>query len=173
MLWLVLIVFCYSTKVVELRRHIEVKNLNNFPIWIETLTNNNGAPLSNEIKRINAGGGIKYEISDQGWAGRLWPKIGCDQHGANCEFGQSIAPCPNGGCHPPADTKVEFFFAPKDSSQKSFYDISLVSGKFFFYSKRDLTFLFLYICLMFWYFSVARYKTSNPINLDFILFFSR
>ena len=128
MLWLVLIVFCCSAQVVELRRYIEVRNQNNFAIWIETLTNNNGPPLSNEIKRINPGGRIKYEISDQGWAGRLWPKIGCDQNGANCEFGQSQPPCPNGGCHPPADTKVEFFFPQRNSHQNSFYDISLVSG---------------------------------------------
>ncbi|XP_055325704.1 uncharacterized protein LOC129579578 [Sitodiplosis mosellana] len=128
MLCLVLIVFCCLAQVVELRRYIEVKNQNSFPIWIETLTNNNGAPLSNEIKRINPGGGIKYEISDHGWAGRVWPKIGCNRNGANCEFGQSIAPCPSGGCHPPADTKVEFFFPRINSNQNSFYDISLVDG---------------------------------------------
>lgn len=128
MLWLVvLIVFCFSAHVVELKRYIQVGNQNNFPIWIETIPNNNSPKLSNEIVRINSGGRIKYEISDGGWAGRLWPKIGCDQYGWNCEFGQSIAPCPNDGCHPPADTKVEFFFAPLNSGANSFYDISLVS----------------------------------------------
>lgn len=79
MLWSILIL-CISAKAVEMR-YIEVGNRNSFPIWIQTLTNNNGPPLSNEIKRINPGGRIKYEIGDNGWAGRLWPKIGCDQNG--------------------------------------------------------------------------------------------
>lgn len=126
MLWLILIVLVCSAQVVELRRYIEVGNLNSFTIWIETLTNNNGAPLSNEIIRVNPGGRIKYQIPDSGWAGRIWPKINCDHYGANCGFGQSIPPCPSGGCHPPADTKVEFYFPPENSPELSFYDISLV-----------------------------------------------
>lgn len=126
MLWLI-VILCFSAQVVEMRRYIEVGNRCSFPIWIQALTNNNGAPLSNEIKRINSGGRIKYEISDNGWAGRLWPKTGCDYRGENCEFGQSIPPCPSGGCHPPADTKVEFYFPRQNSPDLSFYDISLVS----------------------------------------------
>lgn len=122
----VLIVLCSSVHIVELYRFIEVGNRNNFPIWIETLANANGRPLSNEIVRINPGGRIKYEISAGGWAGRLWPKLGCDGYGANCEFGQSVPPCPAGGCQPPSDTKVEFFFPPENSGARSFYDISLV-----------------------------------------------
>lgn len=70
-----------------------------------------------------------FNIGDEGWAGRLWPKTGCDQNGANCAFGQSISPCPQSGCHPPADTKVEFFFPPINSREVSFYDISLVEIK--------------------------------------------
>lgn len=130
MLWIVLTVLLYSVQLVELRRYIQVGNRNNFPIWIETLTNNNAAPLSNEIVRINPGGRVKYQIRNEGWAGRLWPKIGCDQNGANCEFGQSLPPCPSGGCHPPADTKVEFFFPRQNSPDNSFYDISLVCSIF-------------------------------------------
>ncbi|XP_031635147.1 thaumatin-like protein 1b [Contarinia nasturtii] len=126
--YLVLIVLCSSVHIVELRRFIEVGNRNIFPIWIETLANANGPKLSNEIVRINPGGRIKYEISVNGWAGRLWPKFNCNNSGANCEFGQSIPPCPAQGCHPPADTKVEFFFPSENSADRSFYDISLVDG---------------------------------------------
>lgn len=121
------LILCLSTPFVELRRVIEVGNRNNFAIWIETLTNNNGPPLSNEVIRLNPGGKHTYNVRDEGWAGRLWPKIGCDQRGANCQFGQSIPPCPRNGCQPPADTKVEFYFPQKNSPKPSFYDISLVS----------------------------------------------
>lgn len=97
------LILCLSTPFVELRRAIEVGNRNNFAIWIETLTNNNGPPLSNEVIRLNPGGKHTYNVRDEGWAGRLWPKIGCDQRGANCQFGQSIPPCPRNGCQPPAE----------------------------------------------------------------------
>ena len=69
-----------------------------------------------------------YRIPDFGWAGRFWPKTGCDGTGYNCEFGDSVPPCPVGGCHPPADTKVEFNFPSQPPSQDSWYDISLVDG---------------------------------------------
>lgn len=122
------LVFCVSlsASVVELRRTIQVGNRNNFPIWIETLTNDNGPPLTNQIIRLNSGGQHTFNIHDKGWAGRLWPKIGCDQRGGNCDFGQSMPPCPRDGCQPPADTKVEFYFPRINTQTKSFYDISLV-----------------------------------------------
>lgn len=129
-MWYKLIALFHFISAVELLRSIQVANRNNFPIWIETSSNNNGPPLANGIVGINPGQSYRYDISDNGWAGRLWPKIGCDQRGFNCQFGQSIPPCPSGGCQPPADTKVEFYFPPVNSPAKSFYDISLVSVKF-------------------------------------------
>lgn len=110
-------------------RYIEVGNKNKFPIWIQTQPNN-GQPalLNGKIMKVDPNGKFKYDIADGGWAGRLWPKTGCDGSGQNCEFGQSVAPCPAGGCHPPAETKVEFNFKPKGNPAASFYDISLVDG---------------------------------------------
>lgn len=37
-----------------------------------------------------------------------------------------------GGCHPPAETKVEFFFPQINAAQDSFYDISLVRAVYSF-----------------------------------------
>ena len=53
---------------------------------------------------------------------------GCNNQGTNCLFGDSSPPCPSGGCQPPADTKIEFNFAPQGSSAPTWYDISLVDG---------------------------------------------
>ena len=125
MLWIVLIGFICVQHTTALR-YIEIGNRNGFPIWIETQTNDNKPPLKG-IVRINPGDRTTYDIQDDGWAGRLWAKVGCDDNGANCEFGQSIDPCPEGGCQPPAETKVEFFFPPIGSPDASYYDISLVS----------------------------------------------
>lgn len=127
MLWIVIIaLFVHSCASL---RYIEVGNNNGFPIWLQSQPNNNLPPLrGGQIVKLNPGERTKYDIDDGGWAGRLWPKVGCDDGGGNCEFGQSIPPCPAGGCHPPAETKVEFFFPPMNAPQDSFYDISLVDG---------------------------------------------
>lgn len=128
MIWFVLFVFyIFDNTVAE--RYIKVENRNDFPIWIQTLTNNNGTALSNKNFRICPGGRLTYNISDNGWSGRFWPKIGCNRSGNNCTFGQSMDPCPKGGCQPPADTKAEFHFPPINSQQETFYDISLVNDK--------------------------------------------
>lgn len=60
--------------------------------------------------------------------GRFWPKSGCDHTGHNCEAGQSVDPCNPGGCDPPAETKVEFFFPPVNDPYDVWYDVSLVDG---------------------------------------------
>lgn len=110
-------------------RSIDVGNRNGYPIWLQTQGNNGHPALRNgEIIKLEPGARFKYDIGDGGWAGRLWPKTGCDNSGANCEFGQSIPPCPAGGCHPPAETKVEFFFPSNGDAADSYYDISLVDG---------------------------------------------
>lgn len=126
-LGIVFMVLCGLTQSFALRRVIEINNRNNFNIWIQTLTNNNGPPLTG-VFVIGPGQRKTIDISDAGWAGRLWPKIGCDQSGENCQFGQSSPPCPAGGCQPPADTKVEFNFPPSNSPGRTFYDLSLVDG---------------------------------------------
>lgn len=66
-------------------RTIDIGNQNNFPIWIEALTNDNGAPISG-IRKLDPQGRTTYEISDAGWAGRMWPKVGCHDDGSNCAF---------------------------------------------------------------------------------------
>ncbi len=71
---------------------------------------------------------LYFKIPGSGWAGRFWPKIGCDGSGYNCQFGDSVPPCPAGGCHPPADTKVEFNFPPQPPNRDAWYDVSLVDG---------------------------------------------
>lgn len=108
-------------------RYIKVGNSNSFPIWIETQANSNQPALTSAIVQINPGSNKIYDIKDSGWGGRLWAKVGCDKNGANCASGQSVAPCPSGGCQPPAETKVEFFFPSISSPDDSYYDISLVS----------------------------------------------
>lgn len=128
MLWRIAIFVLFVHGTVALRS-IKVRNRYNHPIWIQT-QGNNGHPalLNGQIKRLDVGAEFEYKIVDGGWAGRLWPKTGCQANGQNCEFGQSIAPCPAGGCHPPAETKVEFFFPPNGNQKASYYDISLVDG---------------------------------------------
>ena len=99
-----------------------------YPIWLATLPNYGISDLADGIVMLNSGSSYPYMIPNIGWAGRFWPKTGCDSTGYNCEFGDSIPPCPDGGCHPPADTKVEFNFPSQPPSQDSWYDISLVDG---------------------------------------------
>lgn len=160
MLAIALIVLCCTAQVVELRRNIEVGNRNGFPIWIQTLTNNNGPPLVNGVIRLNPGESRLLRIRDEGWAGRIWPKTGCDKNGENCAFGQSIPPCPAGGCQPPADTKVEFYFPRINSPEVSFYDISLVSNWF-----QEL-FIFCFVLLCFILFCL---KNLFSIKFDLLV----
>lgn len=133
MWWLMFVVFVCAIEYTGGLRFIEVGNNNSFPIWIETKSNDNQPPLKNEIVQINPNDRTKFDIQDSGWAGRLWPKVGCDGSGANCEFGQSIDPCPAGGCQVPSETKVEFFFPAINSPDAAYYDISLVSTQIYYY----------------------------------------
>lgn len=109
-------------------RSITVNNRCSQTIWIGQLTNDNGAPLSGGIRRLNANRKTVFNIPDSGWAGRMWPKTGCNREGEACNFGQSIPPCGAHGCNPPADTKVEFFFPSTNDRRDIFYDVSLVDG---------------------------------------------
>jgi len=93
-----------------------------------TAPNHNVSPLSNVLVQLNNGQSQSYAIPKAGWAGRMWPKVGCDANGLNCAFGDSSPPCPSTGCQPPADTKVEFFIPAEGVTGDSWYDVSLVDG---------------------------------------------
>jgi len=105
-----------------------VKNNCAFTTLLATAPNSNRAPLPGGTIKLTQGQTYTYNIPNGGWAGRFWPKTGCDGSGTNCEFGDSSPPCPVGGCQPPADTKVEFLFPPQPPKLDSWYDISLVDG---------------------------------------------
>lgn len=62
MIWFVFVAVALADQTLGLR-YIKVDNKNSFPIWIETLTNNNGAALSGVVQ-IPAGGRKKYNIPD-------------------------------------------------------------------------------------------------------------
>jgi hypothetical protein len=111
-------------------RDIEFTNRCGYDIWVNPLTNGGpGQPiLQPGIVRLANYAQYTYQIPDAGWGGRFWPKSGCDGTGHNCEVGQSVDPCPVGGCQPPAETKVEFFFPPLNNGYDVWYDISLVDG---------------------------------------------
>jgi len=95
-------------------------------LWMATTPNYQIDPLPDGVVTLVPAQTYTYAIPEQGWAGRFWPKVGCDETGYNCEFGDSSPPC--GPCQPPADTKVEFNFAPQPATTESWYDISLVDG---------------------------------------------
>jgi Thaumatin family len=107
---------------------LSVTNQCNFPVWMATIPNANIAPLADGTVKLSQGQSHNYSIPRSGWAGRFWPKVGCDSHGMNCEAGEAIPPCPPSGCQPPADTKVEINFPNLDSQIQAWYNISLVDG---------------------------------------------
>lgn len=107
---------------------LSVTNQCDFPVWMATIPNANIAPLSDNTVQLSTGQSHDYSIPSSGWAGRFWPKVGCDSNGLNCAAGEAIPPCPPSGCQPPADTKVEINFPNLDSTDQSWYNISLVDG---------------------------------------------
>ena len=107
---------------------LSVTNQCNFPVWMATTPNANKAPLPDGTVKLDLGQSHDYSIAAEGWAGRLWPKTGCDSNGMNCTAGEAVPPCPPSGCQPPADTKVEFYFPNLASKEDAWYDISLVDG---------------------------------------------
>ena len=107
---------------------LSVRNNCGFPVWMASLNNAGQPPLADGIVRLARNDVHNYAIPDGGWAGRLWPKTGCNANGRNCVAGDAVPPCPPTGCQPPADSKVEFNFARLSSSDSSWYDITLVDG---------------------------------------------
>jgi hypothetical protein len=108
-------------------RQITFTNKCGYKLWIAPLTNAQGPVLPPGIMGLDNGQTGTYQIPNSGWGGRFWPKSGCDADGEYCEVGQSVAPC-DGGCDPPAETKVEFFFPGDDVPGAVWYDVSLVDG---------------------------------------------
>ena len=111
---------------------ISITNACSFPVWIAQTPNAGFSALPgddpNPAAKLNAGQTVNYSIPPNGWGGRFWPKIGCDENGNNCLAGSSVSGCPPDGCEPPADTKFEFFYDPLSSGKRPYYDISLVDG---------------------------------------------
>ena len=82
------------------------------PLWITALSNAGEPALqpADGLVRIASGQSHPYAIPDGHWGGQFRPKFGCDASGNNCSSGQSLPPCPAGGCQPPAESKIEFYF---------------------------------------------------------------
>lgn len=107
---------------------LSVTNQCDFPVWMATQPNTEIAPLPEGTVKLEKGQSQDYAIPSDGWAGRLWPKTGCDSNGTNCAAGEAVQPCPPSGCNPPADTLIEFNFSNLSSTNPTWYDISLVDG---------------------------------------------
>jgi hypothetical protein len=95
---------------------LTVKNNCAFPIWVQQ-DKRTMLPNTPLIQKIEVQGSFDYLVDPSGIkSNRYWPKWGCDAQGENCLWGQSVGgaggpndypPCPAGGCHAPADSKLE------------------------------------------------------------------
>ena len=113
---------------------LKVVNKCKFPVWMEQ-QQISGAPRIVMIRRNKS---HTYNIDSAGDAStRIWAKTGCDRKGAdkgqNCNVGQTIKPCPDGGCQPAIDSLLEATWACVGpgcdvKSAKTFYDTSQVDG---------------------------------------------
>lgn len=89
----------------------------------------------NNIK-LNPGQSCDLNIPDAGLPStRFWAKRFCNESGFDCAIGQSEEPCPESGCAPPLDTKMEATWAPISCADTdgtaacvSWADVSLVDG---------------------------------------------
>lgn len=108
------------------RLRVTNQNSNKQTVWIQQLN----IPDEPDIVMLEYGKSYDYNIPDEGVASvRVWPKTNCDDSGNNCSTGQSIPPCPNTGCQPPFESKVEFTFGDINSSTESTdYDVSFADG---------------------------------------------
>jgi hypothetical protein len=102
-----------------------VRNLCTATVWMEQLN----VPDAPKVARIASGRQRTYKIpmGKAVEATRWWPKTGCDETGENCKIGQSIGPCPAGGCAPPIDSKFEATWCVGDSCE-TFFNLSAVDG---------------------------------------------
>jgi hypothetical protein len=127
---------------------LTVKNNCSYTIWVQQSKEHKltDTPL---VQKIEAGQSFDYAVDPKGIIStRFWPKWGCNAQGENCLWGQSVsgtggpddyAPCPAGGCHAPADSKLEVSWGcaypnpatnPQCEHDKSqtFYNGSAVDG---------------------------------------------
>lgn len=82
-----------------------ITNSCSYTIWVQQQNMPDGVA---SVVELASGASQEWEIPDAGLAAtRLWPKKGCDSNGDNCLIGQSSDPCPDGGCPPPVDSKIE------------------------------------------------------------------
>lgn len=87
---------------------LRISSLCEEPIWIAS-SDNVGAPKS---VKLTTGECFDVPIPAGAVAStRFWPKTGCDAQGEHCTMGQSVGPCPSGGCQPPIESKFEATFA--------------------------------------------------------------
>jgi hypothetical protein len=90
------------------RTRLRVTNYCTEPLWLQH-SENIKDPQSVRVAPKDC---YDYAIPDAKLAStRVWAKTGCDAAGANCTMGQSVAPCPAGGCQPPIESKFEATFA--------------------------------------------------------------
>ncbi|MET0154675.1 MAG: thaumatin family protein [Rickettsiales bacterium] len=103
---------------------LSVVNYCAYDVWVEQ-QNLNGAPRVTPVIKAN-GGTYDYKLSPDilNIAVRFWPKSGCDANGDNCAVGQSSAPCPNGGCTPTIDSKLEVGW----EATQTWFNLSMVDG---------------------------------------------
>ncbi|EYF07632.1 RICIN domain-containing protein [Chondromyces apiculatus] len=107
------------------KRQLSIRNQCGHPIWIAHSNN----VQAEQNKRLNTGESFVYDVPDGGInATRFWPKTGCNASGLNCTIGDSVAPCPSGGCQPPIESKFEATFAPKGGAEQTWYNLSQVDG---------------------------------------------
>jgi hypothetical protein len=104
---------------------VVVRNACRFTVWMEQLN----VPNAPKVAKIAAGRQRTYRIPEGETvsAMRWWPKRGCDKDGENCAVGQSMAPCPAGGCAPPIDSKLEATWCVGDACE-TFFNLSMVDG---------------------------------------------
>ena len=83
---------------------LTIQNACDYDIWIQQ----DNIPNYDSLILMKSGESISIQIPEEGLAStRLWPKKDCDDSGNNCKVGQSSPPCPDNGCAPPVDSKLE------------------------------------------------------------------
>lgn len=106
-------------------RTLTIRNNCAQPIWVAHSSNVN---VPQNVK-LPTGASFVYDVPVGGIAAtRFWPKTGCNESGLNCTIGDSVAPCPAGGCQPPIESKFEATFAAKGGPDQTWYNLSQVDG---------------------------------------------
>ncbi|CAL8128829.1 unnamed protein product [Orchesella dallaii] len=109
-------------------RQIKFTNKCDKSIWISPLSHPFGLQLTPDTKKLENGKDFSYQIPDEGWTGKFWPRIGCDEKGDNCQVGSSVPFCSLKKCDPSADTKVLFHFPQINNGKEVIYYLNLMEG---------------------------------------------